>query len=228
MTQLSGIRACVFDAYGTLFDVHSAVAACRPLIGAQADRLSALWRQKQLEYTWLRSLMQRYTGFDAITADALDYAMAATGLQDAGLRERLLKLYLRLAAYPEAPGVLAALRDTGRATAILSNGTPEMLESAVSAAGLSGALDQILSVESCGVYKPHPSVYQLAVDRLGVTAAEICFLSANGWDAAGAAAFGFQVVWINRFGQPPERLPGQARAALPDLTGLPALLETAS
>ncbi len=225
--MLSGIRACVFDAYGTVFDVHSAAAECQPLLGDQADRLSALWRQKQLEYTWLRSLMGSYTGFDAITADALDYAMAATGLNDTGLRDRLLSLYLRLSPYPEVAGVLAALRKAGLATAILSNGTPAMLESAVTTAGLSGAFDSILSVEACRIYKPHPSVYQLAVDRLGIGQQEICFLSSNGWDASGAAAFGFQVVWVNRFAQPQEHLPGPARAELRDLAGLPPLLELA-
>lgn len=221
---LAPIDACVFDAYGTLFDVHSAAARCRDALGDRADRLSALWRQKQLEYTWLRSLMGRHADFAQVTAEALDYALAAVGSADPDLRRRLLDMYRRLDAFAEVPGVLGRLRRAGLPTAILSNGSPAMLDSAVGSARLGDLLDLVLSVESVGIYKPHPSVYRLAVDRLGVPAGRICFLSSNGWDAAGAAQFGFRVVWVNRYGQPPERLPAGPEALLEDLSGLPALL----
>lgn len=221
---LAPIDACVFDAYGTLFDVHSAAARCRDALGDRADRLSALWRQKQLEYTWLRSLMGRHADFAQVTAEALDYALAAVGSADPDLRRRLLDMYRRLDAFGEVPEVLGRLRRAGLPTAILSNGSPAMLDSAVGSARLGDLLDTVLSVESVGIYKPHPSVYRLAVDRLGVPAGRICFLSSNGWDAAGAAQFGFRVVWVNRYGQPPERLPAGPEALLEDLSGLPALL----
>ncbi|GIK96722.1 MAG: haloacid dehalogenase [Alphaproteobacteria bacterium] len=221
---LAPIDACVFDAYGTLFDVHSAAARCRDALGDRADRLSALWRQKQLEYTWLRSLMGRHADFAQVTAEALDYALAAVGIADPDLRRRLLDMYRRLDAFGEVPEVLGRLRRAGLPTAILSNGSPAMLDSAVGSARLGDLLDTVLSVESVGIYKPHPSVYRLAVDRLGVPAGRICFLSSNGWDAAGAAQFGFRVVWVNRYGQPPERLPAGPEALLEDLSGLPALL----
>ena len=221
---LSPIDACVFDAYGTLFDVHAAAARCRDALGDKADALSATWRRKQLEYTWLRSLMGRHADFWQVTGDALDFALAEAGIAGAGLRERLMQVYERLDAYPEAPGVLAELKRAGFRTAILSNGTPAMLAAAVANAGIADRLDRVLSVEDVGIYKPHPSVYRLAVDRLGVPAGRICFLSANGWDAAGAAQFGFRVVWINRFGQHRERLPAEPEVEIADLTALPPLL----
>ncbi|NKB57796.1 MAG: haloacid dehalogenase type II [Alphaproteobacteria bacterium] len=221
---LENVGACVFDAYGTLFDVHSAAAQCRDDLGDQADALSALWRQKQLEYTWLRSLMGAHTDFWHITGDALDYAMAATGLSGDALREKLMSLYLTLDAYPEVPAVLAALREAGMKTAILSNGLPMMLDAAVSNAGIAELLDAVLSIEDVGVFKVSPKTYQLAVDRLGLEAGRICFMSSNAWDAAGAAHFGFQVAWVNRFGQPRERLPGTPKAEITSLEPLPALV----
>mgnify|MGYP001282358233 CR=1 FL=1 len=221
---LAPIDACVFDAYGTLFDVHSAAARCRDGLGDCADRLSALWRRKQVEYTWLRSLMGVHADFAQVTAEALDYALATVGIADAELRHRLLDTYRRLDAFKEVPEVLGRLRSAGLPTAILSNGSPAMLDSAVGSARLGDLLDMVLSVESVGIYKPHPSVYHLAVERLGVPAGRTCFLSSNGWDAAGAAQFGFRVVWINRDGQPAERLPAAPDAVLGDLSGLPALL----
>jgi 2-haloacid dehalogenase len=221
---IAPIDACVFDAYGTLFDVHSAAARHRAALGDKAEALSALWRQKQLEYTWLRSLMGTHADFAQVTAEALDYALGQLGLADPTLRDRLLDLYRRLDAFPEVPGTLEALRQAGFRTAILSNGSPDMLRAAVESAGIGPLLDDVLSVEAVGVYKPHPSVYRLAVDRLGVDAARICFLSSNGWDAAGAARFGFRVVWINRYGQPRERLPAGPEAEISDLSALPPLL----
>ena len=220
---LAGIRACVFDAYGTLFDVHSAVARLRSRVGAQADALSQLWRAKQLEYTWLRALMGRHADFWQVTGDALDYALARTGVEPA-LREPLMQAYLALDAYPEVPEVLRRLRAGGLRTAILSNGAPGMLAAGAESAGIDGLLDAILSVEDVGIFKPHPEVYQLAVDRLALRPGEIAFQSSNAWDVNGAATFGLRAVWINRLGMPPERLPGAAEHELRDLSGLPALL----
>lgn len=222
--KISGIRACVFDAYGTLFDVHSAAARCRDELGNTAGPLSETWRQKQLQYTWLRSLMNAHVDFWRVTGDALDFAMASVGLDDPGIRKRLMDLYLSLDSYPEVPGVLRRLKASGMVTAILSNGDPTMLDAAVKSAGLDDHLDHVLSIEEVGIYKPDPRVYRLAVDRLGVQPAEICFMSSNGWDAYGASHFGFRVAWCNRFGQPPERLPGNPDSEIEDLASLPALL----
>jgi 2-haloacid dehalogenase len=223
--NIKGIQACVFDAYGTLFDVHSAVGAMKQEIGPQADRLSQLWRQKQLEYTWLRSLMHAHLDFWQVTADGLDFALEATGLMDrADLRAGLLDLYLKLDCYAEVPATLKRLKDAGLSTAILSNGAPGMLDSAVKNAGLDDRLDAVLSVEDVGIFKPDVRTYNLACDRLGVKAEAICFLSSNAWDVCGAAHFGFQVVWVNRFGHPRERLPGAPKAVIEALDELPALI----
>jgi len=222
--RFADIGACVFDAYGTLFDLGSAAARHRGELGDKADALSALWRAKQLEYTWLRSLMGAYADFWVVTGDGLDYALAALGLDRPGLKDRLMSAYLSLGAYSEVPAMLAALKRAGQRTAILSNGEPAMLEAAVRNAGLDGLIDAVLSVDSLGIYKPHRSVYQLAVDRLGVPARRISFQSSNAWDAAGAAHFGFRVAWVNRFGQQPERLPATPDAELRTLAELPALL----
>jgi 2-haloacid dehalogenase len=220
---MSGIEACVFDAYGTLFDVHSAVTRLRARVGGQADALSQLWRTKQLEYTWLRALMGRHADFWQVTGDALDYALARTGV-DARVREPLMQAYRTLDAYPEVPDVLRRLRAGGLKTAILSNGEPKMLAAGAKSAGIADLLDAILTVEDVGIFKPHPKVYQLAVERLAVRSDQIAFQSSNAWDVSGAATFGLRAVWINRLGVPPERLPGAAEHELPDLAGLPALL----
>jgi 2-haloacid dehalogenase len=220
---MEGIRGCVFDAYGTLFDVHGAVADLRPRLGARADALAQLWRAKQLEYTWLRSLMGRHADFWQVTGDALDHALARTGV-DGALRAPLLQAYLTLEAYPEVAEVLRRLRASGRKLAILSNGAPAMLAAVVDNAGIGALLDAVLSVEEVGAFKPDPRVYGLAVDRLALPAERIAFLSSNAWDVHGAAAFGLRPVWINRSGAPAERLPGAAEHELPDLSGLPALL----
>ena len=224
MQTPAAIKLCAFDAYGTLFDVHSAVRRHASAIGPAADELSRLWRAKQLEYTWVRSLMRRHADFQACTAAALDYAMASHGLQDTGLRQALLDAYLALDAYPEVPGVLAALRRAGMKTAILSNGTPAMLQGAIVSAKLAGLFDACLSVEGCGIYKPDPSVYRLVTDRFGLGPAEVSFLSSNAWDIAGARAFGFHTAWINRTGQPDEYGLRGAVAELGSLAALPALL----
>ena len=218
------IDACVFDAYGTLFDVHSAVAHGGAALGDKAPAVSALWRQKQLEYTWLRSLMGAHADFRQVTKEGLDYALAFHGIEDPGLAARLMDLYLTLDAYPDAAPCLEALRAAGRATAILSNGEPEMLRAAVASAGLAALFDAVLSVEEVGIFKPDPRTYRLAVDRLQVPAERVCFVSTNAWDAAGAAYFGFRVAWLNRFGLRLERLPGSPAAVIEGLDELPGLL----
>ena len=219
--RLAPVDAVVFDAYGTLFDVNSAAARWRAALGPHADAFSATWRRKQLEYSWLRSLMGTHADFWQLTAEALDYACERHAITDASLRQRLLETYRELSAYPEVPAMLQAIRGGGFKTAILSNGAPAMLQAAVEAAGLGTQFDALLSVEAVGIFKPHPSVYQLAVDRLGVAAARICFVSSNGWDIAGAAHFGFRAVWINRAGEPRERLPAGPEIELGDLAELP-------
>ncbi len=220
----SDIRVCVFDAYGTLFDVHSAVGKHRARLGEAADRVSAVWRTKQLEYTWLRSLMGCYVDFWQVTGDALDYAMEAAGVANPRLREDLMQAYLSLDCYPEVPGVLTRLKEAGMGTAILSNGSPMMLRAAVESAQLGALLDEVLSVDELRVFKTHPSVYQLAVDRLGAQPRQVSFQSSNAWDAHAASAFGFRVAWCNRFGQSRERLPGDPDAEIRSLDELPALV----
>jgi 2-haloacid dehalogenase len=222
---LSGVRACVFDAYGTLFDFASAARSCADVLGDAADRVSALWRDKQLQYTWLRAAGGEHADFWRVTGDALDFTLEALGLEQPSLRQRLMALYLTLEPFPEVPGVLAMLRRAGLKTAILSNGTPAMLDAAVRRGGLDPMFDALLSVEEVGVFKPHPRVYQLAVDRLGCAAAAIAFQSSNAWDAYAASAFGMQVVWCNRYGQPRERLPGAPDCEITTLADLPALIE---
>ena len=223
-TRLDGVEACVFDAYGTLFDVHSAVGRHRARIGEAADCVSATWRAKQLQYTWLRSLMDRWTPFAKVTEDSLDFALDEAGIANDALRADLLAAYRSLESYPEVVGVLDALRSGGMRTAILSNGSRDMLDAAVGSAGLAGRLDAVLSVDDVRVFKPHPDVYRLACDRLGVRREAVCFLSSNAWDAAGAATFGFRVVWVNRFGQVPERLPDPADIEVDTLAPLPGLV----
>jgi 2-haloacid dehalogenase len=223
-TRLDDVGACVFDAYGTLFDVHSAVARCRDRIGPRAAELSETWRRKQLEYTWVRSLMGRYEDFWRVTGEALDYAMAAIGSDDAALRSQLMQLYLTLDAYPDVAPALDRLKTAKMKLAILSNGTMSMLVSAAKSAGLSPLFDEILSVDQVSVYKPHASVYQLAVDRLEMPAGRICFVSANGWDAAGAALFGLRSAWVNRQGLPRDNLASAPACELSSLGELPALL----
>ncbi|MDX2156038.1 MAG: haloacid dehalogenase type II [Hyphomicrobiaceae bacterium] len=218
------VKACVFDAYGTLFDFASAAAGCRDVLGDKTAQVTAMWRDKQLQYTWLRGLQGRHADFAQVTGDALDYTLETLDLADPALRERLMGLYLRLATFPEVPGVLRQLKADGYRTAILSNGSPSMLASIVDSAGLAGLLDHVVSVEEVGVFKPHPSVYQRAVDRLGVTPGEIAFMSSNSWDAWAASAFGMRVFWCNRYGQRPERLPGRPDAEMRSLAELPRLI----
>ena len=198
------IAAYVFDAYGTLFDVHSAASRHAGAVGPQWERLAELWRSKQLEYNWVESLIGRHPDFWALTERALDYAMAATGVPGGELRASLLDAYRTLDAYPEVVDVLSALKTRGARTAILSNGTPQMLADAVQAAGIGDLLDAVISVEEIGVYKPDRRVYELVEKHLGVPPAGVSFQSSNAWDAAGASAFGFRVVWVNRAERPRE------------------------
>jgi 2-haloacid dehalogenase len=221
---LAGIRACVFDAYGTLFDYASAAARCSDLPGDKVAPLTALWREKQLQYTWLRSLQGSYVNFSQITSDALEFALAVFRLSDPALHGRLMSLYSSLECFPEVPAMLARLKAAGLKTAILSNGSPEMLAAALAHGKIAHLFDAVLSVDEVGVYKPHPKVYQLAVDRLAVAPGEISFQSSNGWDAFAASAFGMRVVWCNRYDQPPERLPGRPEAVINSLAQLPALV----
>ena len=223
-SRIRGAKACVFDAYGTLFDVHSAVGRHRDTLGEAADAVSVTWRDKQLQYSWLRSLMGANVPFCQVTREALDYAFAVQGVEDDALAEALMGAYLELDAYPEVKSTLETLRGQGMSLAILSNGSREMLDAAVGNAGLEPLFDAVLSVEAVGIFKPHASVYQLGCDSLGVTADEICFLSSNAWDVCGAAHFGFQVAWINRFSQPVERLPGECKAVIKTLDELPPLI----
>jgi 2-haloacid dehalogenase len=199
------IKACVFDAYGTLFDFAS---PARDLLGDRAAALTTLWRDKQLQYCWLRSLQGLHADFWHVTRDALDYALDALHIDDAALADRLMALYLCLDAFPDVAVTLQALRQAGLATAILSNGTPTMLDAIVGHAGLRDSFDALISIEEVGIFKTAPQVYQRALDRLGLAREEVCFVSSNGWDAHAAAAFGMRVVWCNRYDQCRERLPG--------------------
>lgn len=223
-SQLHDINACVFDAYGTLFDFNSAASTARDELGADWQRLSDLWRLKQLQYTWLRGLAQQHADFWQVTGDALGFALTTLHLDRPGLWERLMKLYLELDTYPEVPAMLNALKRRGLKLAILSNGTPSMLSAVVHHSAIDEVFDAVLSVEEVGVYKPHPSVYGLAAERLKLDPERICFLSSNGWDAYSAKAFGFRVIWCNRFGQEPERIPTTPDSQIVDLSALPAIL----
>ena len=224
MPALATVAACVFDAYGTLFDVNAAAETLRHRIGPQADRLAELWRTRQLQYSWLRSVSGRYADFWQLTGDALDVSLAQLGIADAALRADLMQLYYRLAPFDDARGLLARLRAAGKRTAILSNGSTGMLKAAVDASGFAADLDAVLSVDAVGVFKPHGSVYRLAETELQLPAKEMCFVSSNAWDAHASADFGFRSVWVNRAGAPRERLPGELAAEIRSLHELPALL----
>jgi 2-haloacid dehalogenase len=217
-------KACVFDAYGTLFDFASACERCAAQLAGKAGELTALWRTKQLQYTWLRGMQGRHADFWQVTGDALDYALETLAIDEPPLRATLMDLYLSLAPFPEVPETLRRLKELGFKNAILSNGSPAMLQSAVDNARIGELLDAVISVEEVGVYKPHPKVYERAVVRLGIAPQEIAFQSSNAWDAYAASAFGMTVVWCNRYGQRRERLPGAPDAEVRSLAELPALL----
>jgi len=218
------ITTCIFDAYGTLFDVAAAArqVAQEPDFPAFKDRwgeVANLWRLKQLQYTWLRALTDAHTDFWEVTQNGLDWALESTGLDsDADLRARLLDLYWELQAYPEVAPMLSALKAGGLQTAILSNGSPDMLAGAVQSAGIGDVLDDVLSVQSVGVFKPHHKVYDMVDARFGCTPDEVLFVSSNGWDAAAATGYGFVTIWANRAGEPVDRLPWTPTHILTDLT----------
>ena len=223
------ITTCIFDAYGTLFDVAAAArqAAGEPGFAPLADDwpvLAEQWRLKQLQYTWLRAITGAHTDFWQVTQDGLDWALEKTGhAGDPALRERLLALYWELEAYPEVPAMLKALKDAGKNTAILSNGSPDMLQGAVNSAGIAPVLDDTLSVESVGIFKPASVVYDLVGARFNCAREEVLFVSSNGWDAAAASGYGFRTVWVNRAGEPMDRLPAKPHDVLSDLTTIPDL-----
>ena len=225
------ITTCVFDAYGTLFDVAAAarVAAEQPGQEKLAEvwpKLAADWRSKQLQYTWLRAITGDHKPFWNVTEDGLDWAMEASGLDDPILRETLLALYWELPAYPEVPKMLEALAKGGYQTAILSNGSPDMLEGAVDFAGVGQYLDDVLSVEDVGIFKPAAKVYDMVGARFGTAPEEVMFVSSNGWDAASAAGYGFRTVWINRAGEPADRLPARPTRVLSNLSTIPEEVKT--
>jgi 2-haloacid dehalogenase len=202
--------AILFDAYGTLFDVHSVASLAEQLAPGRGDALSQLWRTKQIEYTQLRTLSGRYKPFDAVTRDALDYAVARLGLDlDTAARDRLMNAYASLAAFPEVKSSLRALREAGYTLGILSNGTPQMLDIAVKSAGLTSLFDHVLSIDAVRAYKTSPAAYKLGTDALARPARDILFVSSNGWDAAGAGWFGYTTFWLNRAGLPRENLDQQ-------------------
>jgi 2-haloacid dehalogenase len=209
----------VFDAYGTLFDVHAAIARYRDRCGPDGERMSEIWRTKQLEYSWTLTLSGQYVDFWELTQRALDFALARTPSVDRSLRERLLDAYFKLDAFPDARTALRRLKQSGHRTAILSNGSPAMLTAAVQAAGIGGDLDAVLSVDSLRIYKPRPEVYALVTDHFKCAPVDITFVSSNRWDVMGAASFGFRTAWINR-GKAPEEY-GTADTILSDLSALP-------
>ena len=206
---MNKIKACIFDAYGTLFDVN---AACRELsmeVGGNWEKLASLWRLRQVEYTWLRNSMDEYIDFWQITSDALDYAMETLGIENNELREQLLNLYLKLEAYPEVKVLLTKLKQRGLKTGILSNGSMKMLNSAVDNANIREYLDEILSVEECEIYKPSSKVYDLVKIKMKINKENVLFFSSNAWDMHAASNYGFKTIWVNRFNNKLERLPGK-------------------
>jgi 2-haloacid dehalogenase len=215
-------RAFVFDAYGTLFDVHAAIGRHRAAAGPDADRFSEIWRSKQLEYTWTLTLAGRYLDFWTLTQRALDFAFTRFPSVDTALRQKLLDAYWTLQAFPDARAALRELKRRGIATAILSNGSPKMLTAAVDAAGIGDDLDAVLSVDAIRLYKPRPEVYALVTERFRIAPGEVVFVSSNRWDVMGAMSFGFRTAWINRasvaeeYGPPPD-------VVLADLGGLAAM-----
>ncbi len=216
-------HAYVFDAYGTLFDVHAAIARHRAAAGPDAERFSEIWRTKQLEYSWTMTLAGQYADFWTLTERALDYAFDRVGSVNRALRPQLLDAYRRLDAFPDARDTLAALKAQGVRLAILSNGSPSMLAAAVDASGIGGLLDAVISVDAVRLYKPRPEVYALVTSRFGIAAESVVFVSSNRWDVMGAASFGFRPVWINR-ARGPDEYPDHAPVrVVADLSALPSL-----
>jgi 2-haloacid dehalogenase len=224
MDRIEGIKACVFDAYGTLFDFASAAARCQDVPDQKLTQLISVWREKQLQYSWLRSLQDDFADFWQVTADALDFALDSLDIASPELHAQLMQMYLSPTPFPEVPSVLAQLREAGFKTAILSNGSAKMLDSAVRAAGLTEMFDAVMSVDAVKVFKPHPRVYAYGLETLGLRADQVSFQSSNAWDAYGASNFGLRVVWCNRYGHRAERLPGAPDREVRSLSELPELL----
>ena len=218
------VQGCVFDAYGTLFDLNGAVAAVSTTLGDRAADLLRVWRGKQLEYTWLRSMMGRHADFSQVTREALAYACAAIGSDVDGLEAALLDAFFHLPAYPDAEPLLRAVRARDLRTAVLSNGTPAMLDAGLRSTGLAPLLDAVLSVEEVGIYKPSPAVYRHASAALAIAPEALAFVSANAWDIAGASSAGLRAIWINRTGAPPERLPYGPAVEVESLAAIADLL----
>ena len=223
------VTACVFDAYGTLFDVAAAAREAAAAPGGERlaecwPELSEIWRLKQLEYSWMRAIAEDYKPFWEVTADGLDYALAALGIDDPALRETLLGLYERLSAYTEVPQMLSDLKAAGYQTAILSNGSDAMLDAAVESAGIGDVLDAVLSVEAVNTFKPNRKVYDLVGAHMEVEPAEVAFFSSNCWDATHASAYGFRTIWINRKGAPLDKTGAAPEYIASDLTGAAALV----
>ncbi len=216
-------RAYVFDAYGTLFDVHAAIARHRDAAGPEADRCSEIWRAKQLEYAWMLSAAGHYVDFWTLTERALDHALARCPTVDRALRSALLDAYFKLDAFPNARTALSALHAKGLKTAILSNGNPRMLQGAVEAAGIGDDLDAVLSVDAIRIYKPRPKVYALVTDAFKIAPSDVAFVSSNCWDVMGAAAFGFRCVWVNRANMPDEYPDFAPVKVVSDLSALASL-----
>ena len=221
---MNNTKACIFDAYGTLFDVN---AACRELsldVGDKWQDLANLWRLRQVEYTWLRNSMNEYVDFWEITSNALDYAMEVLNIQNKKIRSQLLELYLKLEAYPEVKELLEKLKDKKYKTGILSNGSKKMLDSAVKNANIDGLLDVVISVEECKIYKPSDKVYDLVERKINIQKDKVVFFSSNAWDMHAAANYGFKTIWVNRFDGTLERLPGKPSAIVKSLNNIDELI----
>ena len=224
MTKISELEVCVFDAYGTLFDVNSAAECCKKDLGSNWEKFAMLWRDKQLQYSWLRTLMGEYISFWKVTQDALDYTLKTFDIDDKRIRSNLLEVYFILKSYPEVRVTLEKLKNHGIRSVILSNGSADMLEAAIENSGITDLLHGVYSVDSVQVFKPHPKAYELPQAKLGSISKRMYFFSSNAWDACGAQNFGFQTYWINRFNHEQENLPGNKLHQISDLSAVPDLL----
>jgi 2-haloacid dehalogenase len=224
MKNLKDIKLCVFDAYGTLFDVNSVTKQYCNELGDLSDPFSNLWRSKQLEYSWLRSLMNRYDDFWHVTEESLDYALDYFNIKNEFLKIDLLKAYEHINCYEEVPTTLSKLKERGISTAILSNASPNMLHMAIKNSKIDSYIDSCISADSLKIYKPHPTVYNLILEKYDLNKNEILFISSNSWDVAGAKSFGFNVSWINRFNNKKEVLPFEADIELKSLMDLPNII----
>lgn len=220
MEKLKNIKVCVFDAYGTLFDVHSASEKFKDTIGSDYTDFSKLWREKQLEYSFLREIMDDYTDFINVTRDALNYACITFNIEDDTLKDNLMNSYMELSAYPEIRSTLETLKDKNIKLAILTNGSYSMINNAVTSSSLGDLLDDVISVDELKIFKPNQKVYNMVLDRFSVQIDEVAFFSSNGWDIMGATKFGFRTFWINRFNKTPEESKFKPFAILENLSSI--------